>query len=184
MNVEPETDLSSIPLDQLRTELDTTNDGLSAAEAVDRLARYGRNEIAEKRRHPLLEFASFFWAPIPWMIEVALVLSLLARHWTDSVIIGVLLAMNGLVAFSEEHQAANAIEALKQRFASTTRVRRDGEWMQLPVGDLVPGDVVRVRLGDIVPADAVRPEQRGQCCVVQRSMVGGWRPARSAPQPR
>jgi len=96
MNVEPETDLSSIPLDQLRTELDTTNDGLSAAEAVDRLARYGRNEIAEKRRHPLLEFASFFWAPIPWMIEVALVLSLLARHWTDSVIIGVLLAMNGL----------------------------------------------------------------------------------------
>jgi H+-transporting ATPase len=72
MNVEPETDLSSIPLDQLRTELDTTNDGLSAAEAVDRLARYGRNESAEKRRHPLLEFASFFWAPIPWMIEVAL----------------------------------------------------------------------------------------------------------------
>jgi len=118
------------------------------------------------------------------MIEVALVLSLLARHWTDSVIIGVLLAMNGLVAFSEEHQAANAIEALKQRLASTTRVRRDGEWMQLPVGDLVPGDVVRVRLGDIVPADAVRPEQRGQCCVVQRSMVDGWRPARSAPQPR
>src|SRR5665647_599790 len=154
MNVEPETDLSSIPLDQLRTELDTTNDGLSAAEAVDRLARYGRNEIAEKRRHPLLEFASFFWAPIPWMIEVALVLSLLARHWTDSVIIGVLLAMNGLVAFSEEHQAANAIEALKQRLATSARALRDGVWVVVRTGELVPGDVIRLRLGDVVPADA------------------------------
>src|SRR6516165_9888586 len=87
------------------------------------------------------------------MIEVALALSLAARHWTDAVIIGVLLAMNGLVAYFEEHQASNAIAALKQQLASSTRVLRDGAWVTVAVRELVPGDVVRVRLGDVVPAD-------------------------------
>ena len=119
-----------------------------------RLLSGGPNEIAEKIRNPLLEFAGYFWAPIPWMIEVALVLSLLVRHWTDAVIIGVLLAMNGVVAFTEEHQAANAIAALKQRIAATARVLRDGQWVSVATRELVPGDVLRVRLGDVVPADA------------------------------
>ncbi len=147
-------DLTSVPLDVLETELGAGRDGLSAAEAASRLSRYGPNEITEKRRSPLLEFAGYFWAPIPWMIEVALVLSLLVKHWTDAVIIGVLLAMNGLVAFTEEHQAATAIAALKKRLASTARALRDGGWVEVPARELVPGDVVRVRLGDVVPADA------------------------------
>lgn len=117
------------------------------------MERYGPNEIAERHRNPALEFLGYFWAPIPWMIEVALALSLAARHWTDAAIIGVLLAMNGLVAFFEEHQAANAIAALKQRLATEVRVLRDGVWVTVPVRELVPGDVVRVRLGDVVPAD-------------------------------
>ncbi|WP_254659314.1 plasma-membrane proton-efflux P-type ATPase [Mycobacterium malmoense] len=123
------------------------------AEAQQRLQRYGPNEIAERHRNPVLEFLGYFWAPIPWMIEVALVLSVAARHWTDAAIIGVLLAMNGLVAFFEEHQAANAIAALKQRLATSARALRDGAWVTVPVRELVPGDVVRVRLGDVVPAD-------------------------------
>ncbi len=124
------------------------------SDAAERLALYGPNEIVEKRQHPLVEFAGYFWAPIPWMIEVALVLSLLVRHWTDAVIIGVLLAMNGVVAFAEEHQAANAIAALKERLASTANVLRGGSWAEVPSRELVPGDVVRLRLGDVMPADA------------------------------
>lgn len=123
------------------------------AEAQQRLQRYGPNEIAERHRNPVLEFLGYFWAPIPWMIEVALALSVAARHWTDAAIIGVLLAMNGLVAFFEEHQAANAIAALKQRLATSARALRDGAWVTVPVRELVPGDVVRVRLGDVMPAD-------------------------------
>ena len=96
MTVASPLDLSSIPLDELQRELGASRDGLSPTEAADRLVRCGPNEIAEKRRQPLLEFASYFWAPIPWMIEVALALSLVTRHWTDAAIIGVLLAMNGL----------------------------------------------------------------------------------------
>ena len=144
---------TELTLAQLLTELNSSARGLTAAEALQRLQHYGPNEIAERHRNPALEFLGYFWAPIPWMIEVALALSLAARHWTDAVIIGVLLAMNGLVAFFEEHQAANAIAALKQRLASEARVLRDGAWMTMAVRELVPGDVVRVRLGDVVPAD-------------------------------
>ncbi|OCB27876.1 plasma-membrane proton-efflux P-type ATPase [Mycobacterium malmoense] len=135
------------------SEFTGTSTGLTMAEAQQRLQRYGPNEIAERHRNPVLEFLGYFWAPIPWMIEVALVLSVAARHWTDAAIIGVLLAMNGLVAFFEEHQAANAIAALKQRLATSARALRDGAWVTVPVRELVPGDVVRVRLGDVVPAD-------------------------------
>ncbi|BBY37184.1 plasma-membrane proton-efflux P-type ATPase [Mycobacterium mantenii] len=135
------------------TEIDSAATGLTSIEAQERLRRYGPNEIEERHRNPVLEFLGYFWAPIPWMIEVALALSLAARHWTDAAIIGVLLAMNGLVAFFEEHQAASAIAALKQRLAISARVLRDGAWVTVAVRELVPGDVVRVRLGDVVPAD-------------------------------
>ncbi len=145
--------MAELPLTQLLAELDSSTAGLTAAEALQRLQHYGPNEIVERHRNPVLEFLGYFWAPIPWMIEVALTLSLAARHWTDAVIIGVLLAMNGLVAYFEEHQAANAIAALKQRLASSARVLRDGAWATVAVRELVPGDVVRVRLGDVMPAD-------------------------------
>jgi len=145
--------LVELPLNQVLAELDSTAAGLTATEASQRLQRYGPNEIAEHHRNPVLAFLRYFWAPIPWMIEVALVLSVLARHWTDAVIIAVLLVMNGLVAFLEEHQAANAIAALKERLATSARVLRDGAWVIAAARELVPGDVVRVRIGDVIPAD-------------------------------
>jgi H+-transporting ATPase len=147
-------DLGALPLEEVQRVLGCSGTGLSATEAASRLGSFGPNEIVEKTRNPVLEFAGYFWAPIPWMIEVALVLSILVRHWTDAVIIGVLLAMNGVVAFVEEHQAATAIAALKARLASTARVLRDGAWVSVATREVVPGDVLRVRLGDVVPADA------------------------------
>ncbi len=146
-------DLATLPLPQTLSELDTSENGLSSTEAGERLVRFGPNEIVETHHNPVLTLLGYFWAPIPWMIEVALVLSLAARHWTDAVIIGVLLLMNGLVAFVEEHQAANAIAALKQGLAGSARARRDGRWVTVAVRELVPGDVLRVRLGDVLPAD-------------------------------
>ncbi len=143
----------TIPLPEALTELGSSLHGLTSAQAQSRLQRYGPNEIAEEHHNPVLVFLGYFWAPIPWMIEAALVLSLAARHWTDAAIIAVLLVMNGFVAFAEEHQAANAIAALKQRLASSARVLRDGAWATVSVRELIPGDVVRVRLGDVIPAD-------------------------------
>ena len=61
--------------------------------------------------------------------------------------------MNGVVGLWQEHKADNAIGLLKEKLAPTARVQRDGQWKGLPSGELVPGDLVRIRLGEIIPAD-------------------------------
>jgi H+-transporting ATPase len=129
-------------------------DGLNDAEVQQRRARYGYNELPEKQVNPVLKFLSYFWGPIPWMIEVAVVLSAVVGHWADFGIILALLVANAVVGFWEEYQAGNAIAALKATLALQARVKRGGAWASLPARELVPGDLIRLRLGDIVPADA------------------------------
>jgi H+-transporting ATPase len=147
-------DLKSLPLAEVEKRLGSSPDGLSQAEAQNRLTQYGPNEIKEHKTNPLLKFLTYFWGPIPWMIEGAVILSAAARHWPDFFIILVLLVSNALVGFWEERQAGNAIEALKAKLAIKARVRRDGQWVTPAARELVPGDVIRLRSGDIVPADA------------------------------
>lgn len=147
-------DLKSIPMSELQAKLGSSPDGLSQAEAQKRLAHYGPNEIEEKKTNLLLKFFTYFWGPIPWMIEAAVILSAVARHWPDFGIILVLLLANAVVGFWEEHQAGNAIAALKAKLAIKAQVKRDGKWVTPAAAELVPGDVIRIRLGDIVPADA------------------------------
>ncbi|HEY5472874.1 MAG TPA: HAD-IC family P-type ATPase, partial [Candidatus Limnocylindrales bacterium] len=143
-----------MPMPELQAKLESSPDGLTQAEAAKRLVQYGPNEIEEKKDNPFLKFLTYLWGPIPWMIEAAVVLSALAQHWPDFGIILVLLLANAVVGFWEEHQAGNAIAALKAKLAVEARVLRDGKWVTPPARELVPGDVIRVRLGDIVPADA------------------------------
>jgi H+-transporting ATPase len=147
-------DLKSLPMPELLARLGSSPDGLSQAEAQKRLTQYGPNEIEEKKINPLLKFLGYFWGPIPWMIEIAVILSGVVRHWPDFFIILLLLAANAVIGFWEERQAGNAIEALKAKLAIKARVKRDGTWVNPAARELVPGDVIRLRLGDIVPADA------------------------------
>ncbi len=137
----------------LLDELGSGPDGLTDAEAKERLTKYGPNALEERKESPLLKFLGYFWGPIPWMIEVAAVLSAVVGHWVDLIIILVLLVFNAVVGFWQEHQAANAVEALKRQLALKARVKRDGKWREIDAAQLVPGDVVRLRLGDIIPAD-------------------------------
>src|SRR5271154_6109785 len=146
--------LQTLPMPEVEKKLGWSPDGLSQTEAAKRLTQYGPNELVEKKTNPLLKFLSYFWGPIPWMIEVAVILSAAARHWPDFGIILVLLLANAVVGFWEERQAGNAIAALKAQLAINARVKRDEKWITPPARELVPGDVIRVRLGDIVPADA------------------------------
>lgn len=134
--------------------LGTGEQGLSATEATQRLTQFGRNALEEKKINPLLKLLGYFWGPIPWMIEVAAVLSAVVRHWPDFVIIMVLLIFNAVIGFWQEFKAANALEALKSQLALKARVRRDGQWGEVDAAELVPGDIIRLRLGDIIPADA------------------------------
>ncbi len=146
-------DAKKVDVDELLGKLLASRDGLSSSEAQKRLQQYGPNEIPEKKTNPLIKFLTYFWGPIPWMIEVAVIMSALIQHWPDFGIIFTLLMLNAVVGFWQEHKAGNAIELLKQRLALKARILRDGKWQEMPAGELVPGDVVRFRLGDIVPAD-------------------------------
>ena len=144
----------SLPMDELQKKLESSPDGLSEAEAKKRLTEYGPNEIEEKKNNMFLKYLSYFWGPIPWMIEAAVILSAVARHWPDFGIILVLLLANATIGFWEEHEAGNAIAALKAKLAVKARVKREGKWINPESRELVPGDIIRLRLGDIVPADA------------------------------
>jgi len=151
---ESKDDLKSVTMPELQKKLGSSPDGLSQAEAKKRLTQCGPNEIAERKTNPFLKFLTYFWGPIPWMIEGAVILSGIVRHWLDFFIILVLLCSNAVVGFWEEHQAGNAIAALKAKLAIKARVKRDGKWATPAAREVVPGDVIRLRLGDIVPADA------------------------------
>jgi H+-transporting ATPase len=146
--------LKVMPMPELQKRLGSSPDGLTPAEAQKRLTEYGPNEIQEKKTNVILKVLSYFWGPIPGMIEGAVILSAIVRHWLDFGIILVLLVSNALVGFWEERQAGNAIAALKATLAVKATVKRDGKWSNPDARELVPGDVVRVHLGDIVPADA------------------------------
>ena len=147
-------DLKSLPVPEVEKRLSSSPDGLSQAAAEKRLTRYGPYEIEEKKENPLLKLLTYFWGPIPWMIEAAVILPGVLRHWPDFFIILLLLVANAMVGFWEEHQAGKAIDALKAQLAVKCRVRRDGTWVTPPSRELAPGDVIRMRMGDIVPADA------------------------------
>jgi H+-transporting ATPase len=140
-------------IDELLSKLSAGKGGLSSSEAEKRLVQYGPNEIKEKKINPLLKFLHYFWGPIPWMIEAAVVMSAVIQRWPDFAIILTLLMVNAVVGSWQERKADNAIELLKKRLALKARVQRDGKWQDMPAEKLVPGDIVRLRLGDIIPAD-------------------------------
>jgi len=153
-NREAGLDLANLPLESLKSELQVSTEGLARAEAEARLRKYGFNALPEEKTNPVLKLLSYFWGPIPWMIEVAAILSAVVRHWEDLGIILTLLLMNAGVAFWEEYQAGNAIAALKAKLALHARVKRDGAWTSVPAQELVPGDLIRVSIGEIIPADS------------------------------
>ena len=157
--------------DDSKQEYNSSPQGLTQAEAERRLAQYGLNQLPEEKVNPILKFLSYFWGPIPWMIEVAAILTGMLRHFVDLIIVLVLLVFNAIVGFFQEYQASNAVEALKKRLALKVRVERDGKWMEIDATQLVPGDVVRLRLGDIIPAD-VRLTEGDYLSVDQSALTG------------
>ena len=173
-------DFGKIGLEDALKQLGTSLEGLSADDADQRLQKYGPNALAEKKVSPILQFLSYFWGPIPWMIEVALVLSAIVQHWADLIIILVLLVFNAVIGFWQEHQASNAVEALKKQLALKARVKRDGQWTEVDAVDLVPGDIIRLRLGDIIPAD-VKLAEGDYLSVDQSALTGESLPVNKKP---
>jgi H+-transporting ATPase len=145
--------------------------GLTSADVTSLREKFGFNDIPEEKKNPLLKFLGYFWGPIPWMIEIAAILSAVISHWEDFAIILLLLMTNAVVGFLQERKAENAIELLKKQLAPNAQALRDGKWQEIPARELVPGDLVHIRLGDIVPADAVLG--KGKYLLVDESALTG-----------
>src|SRR2546430_3049103 len=127
--------------------------GLTAADVQARLQKYGPNALVEKQKNEFAALLAYFWGPIPWMIEAAALMAFIVGDWGDFTIISSLLLFNALLGFWEEHEASNALDALKSSLALKARALRNGTWQQIDARTLVPGDIVRLYLGDVVPAD-------------------------------
>ncbi len=153
------------------TQTDMTK-GLSSEEAKKRLEKYGPNAIEAKESTWLQRLFKRFWGPIPWMIEVAAVLSAMVQRWEDFTIITILLFVNAFVDFYQESKALNAIAVLKKKLARKALVLRDGEWQEIDAKALVPDDIVKVKIGDIVPAD-VKLLSGGEFLLVDQSALTG-----------
>jgi H+-transporting ATPase len=144
--------------------------GLTSAEAQQRLARYGPNMVAEDRPHPALLFLKKFWAPVPWMLEATIALQFAIGKADEAAIIAVLLVFNAVLGFAQENRANNALALLKSRLAIQVRVLRDKVWQQIAAQELVPGDVVHLRMGDLAPADIRLLD--GQALLDQSALTG------------
>ena len=146
-------EFEDLTLDQTYSRLESSSNGLNESDISSRHEKYGFNEVLSKKESTLKKFASKFWSPIPWMLEITIIITGILGKYRDMYIIAFLLVFNGVLSFMQESRAQNAVELLKKKLHVKARVLRDGEWKQVEARDLVPGDVIHVRNGDIVPAD-------------------------------
>jgi H+-transporting ATPase len=130
-----------------------SRNGLTQAEAQERLTQYGPNAIPDTSLHPLRMALEKFWAPVPWMLEGAIVFELALGKYVEAAIIALLLVFNAALGLFQESRAQATLAALKSRLALTASVKRDGVWRSVPAAVLVPGDVLKLSLGGVVAAD-------------------------------
>jgi len=127
--------------------------GLTTAEVDQRLAQGGRNAIADVSQHPVWQALQKLWAPVPWMLEAAIVLQIWLGKWPEAGVVALLLLFNAGLGLVQESRAQATLNALKSRLALVATVKRDGNWATVPASGLAPGDVVKLSLGGVVAAD-------------------------------
>src|SRR5271169_4502549 len=144
--------------------------GLTRDEARRRLEKFGPNAMPDTSMHPLRMALEKFWAPVPWMLEAAIVLELVLGKYVEAAIIASLLVFNAVLGLFQESRAQATLAALKSRLALNASVRRDGAWKTVPAAELVPGDVVKLSLGGVVAADV---QLAGGEVLLDQSMLTG-----------
>ena len=127
--------------------------GLAREEAGSRLKTVGPNAMPDTSAHPWRDALGKLWAPVPWMLEAAIILELVLGKYIEATIIAALLIFNAALGLFQESRAQATLAALKSRLALNASVRRDGTWAIVPATDLVPGDIVKLSLGGVVAAD-------------------------------
>ena len=153
--------------------------GLTSDEVRRRIEKFGPNAVPDTALHPLCRALAKFWAPVPWMLEAAIVLEVALGKYVEAAIIAALLVFNAALGFFQEGRAQATLAALKLRLALNASVRRDNVWATLPATGLVPGDVVKLSVGAVVAADVRLTE--GQILLDQSMLTGESIPIEAGP---
>jgi H+-transporting ATPase len=127
--------------------------GFTSEEAEKLLEEYGRNELPEHVDPKWLIFLRQFWAPMPIMIWIAIIIEIGIRNYIDMGILLFIQLANASISFYETTKAADAVAALKSSLKPTATCKRDGEWKTMDAALLVPGDLVMLGAGSAIPAD-------------------------------
>jgi H+-transporting ATPase len=151
--IAPARSANALPAKSAAAPKDSQPRGLTNDEARRRLEKVGPNAMPDTSLHPLRMALEKFWAPVPWMLEAAIVLEIVLGKYVEAAIIAGLLVFNAALGLFQESRAQATLAALKSRLALNTSVRRDGTWKTVPAVELVPGDVIKLSLGAVVAAD-------------------------------
>src|ERR1017187_3755301 len=130
-----------------------TPTGLTSNEPRRRLQKFGPNAVPDTSLHPLRRALTKFWAPVPWMLEAAILVEIVLGKYVEAGVIAGLLGFNAALGFFQEGRAQATLAALKSRLALNAAVKRDNAWATVPAAGLVPGDIVKLSLGAVVAAD-------------------------------
>ena len=153
--------LWSMPMAQLMQNLKTSTEGISTTQAQQQRAIMGENRLIHKSRQTaILLFISQFKSPISLLLLLSVALSFFLHDATDAAIILVIIAVSSLLSFFQEHNAANALDKLLAVVKSTSIVLRDGKQVDLPMEEIVPGDIILITAGAKIPADCRILESR------------------------
>ena len=152
--IKPTSDFKNTSIEDTFSFLQSTENGLTDSSVNERLSFFGRNEITEKKKNPVLSFLKRYWGPMPWLLEFAMVLDFALKHELEGIIIFALLTVNAIIGFLHSRGSQKAVALLKQRLAIKAKVLRNGGWTTQEAGGIVPGDILIVKLGDIIPGDA------------------------------
>jgi H+-transporting ATPase len=153
--------------------------GLTTDEARALLAKFGPNSMPDNAIAPWRMALAKFWAPVPWMLEAAIILQAVLREYVEAAVIAGLLVFNAALGFFQEGRAQATLAALKSRLALNASVRRDGGWKNIPATELVPGDTIKLSLGGVVAADAKLIE--GSILLDQSMLTGESIPTEAGP---
>jgi H+-transporting ATPase len=159
-----------IPVEEAIRLLETSIRGLTDPDAKKRIEKYGYNEVVEKEKNPIVDILSRYWGPMPWLLELAIALSYILRHYLEAVMIFSLLTINVAIGFQHTCSSRRALDLLKKRLAVQAKVLRDGEWVIKDSREIVPGDILVIGSGDLVPADTKIVD--GEVSVDQSALTG------------
>ena len=134
-------------------QLEVTSNGLTREQYEKRSKEFGLNEVEEKKQNSILLFLKRFWGPMPWLLELTIILYLVIQKYVEAIVAFLLILIIAIIVFVQSQNSKKAVHLLKRHLEIECPVLRDDKWEMVNSKTLVPGDVIKIKLGDLIPAD-------------------------------